>query len=67
MKTYTFHSNARSLSRISIYLFLSFVITVAKINAQELTTPEGVKLLQNKSFNDDDEARGTILTLYKDL
>ena len=38
--------------------------------AQETTnahTPEGVRLLENKSFDDSEEARQEILTLYKDL
>lgn len=33
----------------------------------KLTTPQGVRLLQNKSFDDSDLARKEILTLYKDL
>ena len=33
----------------------------------ELTTPEGIQLLQNKSFDDSDKARSEILELYKDL
>lgn len=33
----------------------------------ELTTPEGIQLLQNKSFEDTEEARSEILSLYKDL
>ncbi len=32
-----------------------------------LTTPQGVRLLQNKSFDDSEQARKEILTLYKDL
>jgi regulator of RNase E activity RraA len=35
--------------------------------AVQLTTPQGVRLLQNKSFDDSDLARKEILTLYKDL
>lgn len=34
---------------------------------ENLTTPQGVRLLQNKSFDDSDLARKEILTLYKDL
>ena len=33
----------------------------------ELTTPQGVRLLQNKSFDDSEGARSEILDLYKDL
>jgi len=35
--------------------------------AARLTTPQGVRLLQNKSFDDSDLTRKEILTLYKDL
>jgi regulator of RNase E activity RraA len=34
---------------------------------QTLTTPQGVRLLMNKSFDDSEEARKEILELYKDL
>lgn len=33
----------------------------------KLTTPQGVRLLQNKTFDDSDPARREILTLYKSL
>jgi len=33
----------------------------------KVTTPQGVRLLQNKSFDDSNLARKEILTLYKDL
>jgi len=35
--------------------------------AQPLTTPQGVHILQNRSFDDSDKARKEILELYKDL
>lgn len=35
--------------------------------AQQPTTPEGVRILQNKSFDDSESARNEILNLYKDL
>ena len=35
--------------------------------AQQLTTPQGVHILQNKAFDDSDQARKEILDLYKDL
>ena len=38
-----------------------------KSNAPRLTTPEGVRLLKNKSFDDSEQARKEILELYKDL
>ncbi len=33
----------------------------------EQTTPQGIRLLQNKSFDDSEKARREILALYKDL
>jgi 4-hydroxy-4-methyl-2-oxoglutarate aldolase len=38
-----------------------------KPNPPKLTTPEGVRLLANKSFDDSEQARKEILDLYKDL
>ena len=38
-----------------------------KQDAAKLTTPEGVRLLANKSFDDSGAARKEILDLYKDL
>ena len=35
--------------------------------SEKLTTPEGIRLLDNKSFDDSDEARSEILELYKNL
>jgi regulator of RNase E activity RraA len=37
------------------------------LHAQEEHTPEGVRLLQNKTFDDSEEARRQILDLYQDL
>ncbi|MDA2929056.1 RraA family protein [Acidobacteria bacterium AH-259-O06] len=37
------------------------------LDAQQLITPEGVRILHNKSFDDSDQARQEILELYKDL
>jgi regulator of RNase E activity RraA len=34
---------------------------------EELRTPEGVRILKNKSFDDSEEARKEILDLYRDL
>ena len=34
---------------------------------KKLTTPQGVRMLQNKSFDDSEQARKEILELYKDL
>ncbi|HEX9974809.1 MAG TPA: RraA family protein [bacterium] len=49
------------LPSILILLWSSIIL------AQELTTPKGVRLLQNKSFDDSDRARQEILDLYKNL
>ncbi len=38
-----------------------------KSNPPKMTTPEGVRLLANKSFDDSEQARKEILDLYKDL
>ncbi len=38
-----------------------------KSNSPKLTTPQGVRLLENKSFDDSERARKEILDLYKDL
>ncbi|MBM3748281.1 MAG: hypothetical protein FJW34_21055, partial [Acidobacteria bacterium] len=40
---------------------------VAGVCAQQLTTPQGVHILQNKAFDDSDRARKEILDLYRDL
>jgi regulator of RNase E activity RraA len=39
----------------------------ASTASPQLTTPEGIRLLQNKSFDDSDAARREILELYRDL
>jgi regulator of RNase E activity RraA len=44
---------------------LCFVLI--QVNAQEMYTPEGVKMLKNKSYDNSDQARQEILDLYKDL
>jgi len=43
------------------------VTEAQKSDAAKLTAPEGVRLLQNKSFDDSEAARKEILELYKDL
>jgi regulator of RNase E activity RraA len=40
---------------------------LAALLGQETRTPEGVRVLSNKSFDDSDAARREILELYKDL
>jgi len=50
------------------YLFLLMVfLTSVSVTAQELYTPEGVKMLENKSFDNSEKARQGILDLYKNL
>lgn len=64
------------LTRIKPGYTLLFAITILlavlaaaaqKPNPPKLTTPEGVRLLANKSFDDSEQARKEILDLYKDL
>ena len=43
------------------------LLLMAGLSAQQSTTPQGVRILQNKSFDDSDAARKQILDLYKDL
>ena len=45
----------------------SSVTEAQESSAAKLTTPEGVRLLANKSFDDSERARKEILELYKDL
>ena len=47
--------------------FLLLALSPQGVRAQEKHTPEGVRVLQNKSFNDGEAARREILDLYKDL
>jgi len=55
------------------FVLLASILFVLVTDAQEavkqrkLTTPQGVRLLMNKSFDDSDRARKEILELYKDL
>jgi hypothetical protein len=44
-----------------------FTYTQEQKGAKEIITPEGVRLLKNKSFDDGKEARSEILELFKDL
>ncbi len=41
--------------------------TQEQARSAKIVTPEGVRVLQNKSFDDSEEARREILDLYKDL
>jgi len=50
----------------SVYLS-STLLTSFCFGMSELTTPEGIRVLQNKSFDDSEKARREILDLYEDL
>lgn len=61
--------NLNSALLIVAVLMLAIFGTDAKESprTQTLTTPQGVRLLMNKSFDDSQEAHKEILALYKDL
>ncbi len=53
---------------ILIFLMSGIGVSEArKSSRRKLTTPQGVRLLKNKSFDDSEQARKEILDLYKDL
>jgi len=52
-----------SLVAFSMVLCLGYSVSPA----QQLTTPQGKRILQNKSFDDSEKARKEILDLYKNL
>ncbi len=52
---------------IKAFLFFAFYSFAVLIQAQEKYTPQGVKMLNNKTFDNSDKARKEILDLYKDL
>ena len=58
-----------SLITIILLILISGIpVTEAqKTNRRKLTTPQGIRLLNNKSFDDSEEARKEILDLYKNL
>ena len=61
----------KCVSLITIILLILIsdlsVSEAQKSSRRKLTTPKGVRLLQNKSFDDSEQARKEILDLYKDL
>jgi len=64
--------NSKCISGMTLLLLLVLTVNLPaakeqKSDAPELTTPKGVRLLQNKSFDDSERARKEILELYKDL
>ena len=61
----------KCISLITIILLIVIsdigVSEARKSSRRKLTTPKGVRLLQNKSFDDSEQARKEILDLYKNL
>ncbi|MEA1996496.1 MAG: RraA family protein, partial [Gemmatimonadota bacterium] len=58
----------RSYRRFTtLFPLLVCLLVISSLGAGELTTPKGVRILRNKSFDDSYEARREILELYKDL
>jgi len=57
---------AKSLSSTGLILLLVLILFIPAA-AAKLRTPEGVRLLKNKNFDDSDKARREILDLYKNL
>jgi len=63
---------SKCVSLIALLLLIGPIAGVPAAKAQrskpkKLTTPEGVRLLKNKSFDDSEQARNEILGLYKNL
>ena len=56
-----------SRTRTGLLLGLAFFSLPLSAGAQNPAAPQGVRILQNKSFDDSDRARSEILKLYKDL
>ena len=61
-------SKCPGLMILLLLIVLALNLSIAKAQKQpKLTTPTGVRLLKNKSFDDSEKARKEILELYKDL
>ncbi len=63
---------SKCISGMTLLLLLVLAVNLPAAEAQKpekskLTTPTGVRLLKNKSFDDSEQARKEILELYKDL
>lgn len=56
-----------SILRVALSAFVLGVLIQQGVPAQEQHAPEGVRMLQNKSFDDGDQARREIVELYEDL
>ena len=57
---------AKTLRSAGLIVLLALILCIPAA-AAKLRTPEGVRLLKNKSFDDSDKARKEILDLYKNL
>jgi regulator of RNase E activity RraA len=55
------------MKTIGYSFLLILLLATVGVTAQEFYTPEGVKMIENKSFDNSDEARQEILELYKNL
>jgi 4-hydroxy-4-methyl-2-oxoglutarate aldolase len=51
----------------AILFLMSLLVLTGMVVAQDLHTPNGVKMISNKSFDDSEQARQEILDIYKDL
>jgi len=51
----------------AILFVMSLLIITPMANAQDLHMPNGIKMINNKSFDDSERARQEILDIYKDL
>jgi regulator of RNase E activity RraA len=68
---YYLTKRAKCVSLITIILLILIsgipVTKARKSSRRKLTTPKGIRLLNNKSFDDTEQARKEILDLYKNL
>jgi regulator of RNase E activity RraA len=70
-----YHTTKLKSKCIGLIALLSLIALIAGVpvakaqrpKPKKLTTPEGVRLLKNKSFDDSERARKEILDLYKNL
>jgi regulator of RNase E activity RraA len=60
---------SKCIGGITLLLLLALAVNLPAAEAEKskLTTPTGVRLLKNKSFDDSEKARKEILELYRDL
>lgn len=63
---------SKCIGGMTLLLLLALAVNLSAAEAQKpekskLTSPTGVRLLKNKSFDDSEKARKEILELYRDL